>query len=315
VGRFHGSFLPLGEDLQQEDVAETLRGGRHQRKETVMHLERFAADDGCTMRVQVSGHGPAIVLLHEWASSHRVWEPIAHRLIDRFTIYRWDARGHHGHGDETLISRSSISVERMADDLANLLDQFQLERPTVVGHSMGALTLWAYVARHGCGRLGRIGVIDQSPHLVTDADWRLGIYGDWSEARDQAFVAAMRADFVTAVIELISFGLNERARQRYETGHPSIERLRTYLDMLDRAPLIEVWTTLSRADFRPVLPTITVPALLVYGSESNFYPPPTGPWVRNAIPRAELIVYEGSDHSPHIGQPDRFVADLLQFAA
>ena len=203
----------------------------------------------------------------------------------------------------------------MADDLRNLLDHFRLERPTVVGHSMGALTLWAYIARHGCERLGRIGVIDQSPRLVTDADWRLGIYGDWDEARDRAFVAAMRADFVTAVIELVSFGLNERARRRYQEGHPSIERVRTYLAMLDRAPLIEVWTTLSRADFRPVLPTIGVPALLVYGTDSNFYPPATGPWVRDAIPSAELLVYEGADHSPHVGQPDRFAADLARFAA
>jgi non-heme chloroperoxidase len=280
-----------------------------------MRLERFEADDGCMMRVQVAGHGPPIVLLHEWASSHRVWEPIAHRLADRFSVYRWDARGHHGHGDETLISPSPVSVERMADDLGNLLEHFRLERPTVVGHSMGALTLWAYIARHGCDRLGGIGVIDQSPRLVTDDDWRLGIYGELDEARDQAFVAAMRADFVTAVVELVSFGLNPRARRRYQEGHPSIERVRTYLAMLDRAPLIEVWTTLSRADFRPVLPRIGVPALLVYGSESNFYPPATGPWVRDAVPFAELLVYEGADHSPHVAQPDRLAADLAQFAS
>jgi non-heme chloroperoxidase len=72
-----------------------------------MRLERFEADDGCMMRVQVAGHGQPIVLLHEWASNHRVWEPIAHRLADRFSVYRWDARGHHGHGDETLISPAS----------------------------------------------------------------------------------------------------------------------------------------------------------------------------------------------------------------
>src|SRR5512132_2754810 len=126
-------------------------------EETAMRLERFAANDGCMIRVQVGGHGPPIVLLHEWASNHRVWEPIAHRPADPFTVYRWDARGHHGHGDETLISPSPVSVERMADDLANLLEHFRLKRPTVGGHSMGALTLWAYIARHGCDRLGRIG--------------------------------------------------------------------------------------------------------------------------------------------------------------
>jgi non-heme chloroperoxidase len=58
-----------------------------------------------------------------------------------------------------------------------------------------------------------------------------------------------------------------------------------------------------------------VPALLVYVSESNFYPPATGPWVRDAVPFAELLVYEGADHSPHVAQPDRFAADLAQFAS
>ena len=281
-----------------------------------MRLERFSAEDGEEIRVQVGGHGPAIVLLHEWASSHRIWEPIAHRLTDRFTVYRWDARGHCGHGDaHPPASGRPVTVERMADDLRDLLDHFRLERPVIVGHSMGALTLWAYIARHGCGRLDRIGVIDQSPRLITDADWRLGIYGDWSHARDQAFVDAMRGDFVGAVIQLISFGLNGRARWRYDTGHPSIERLRTYFGMLDPVPLIEVWPTLSAADFRPTLPAISVPALLVYGTESNFYPPPTGPFVRDAIPSAELLVYEGADHSPHVGEPDRFAADLARFVS
>ena len=44
-----------------------------------------------------------------------------------------------------------------------------------------------------------------------------------------------------------------------------------YLRMLHREPLIEVWTTLTGADFRPVLPSIDIPALLVYGDESNFF--------------------------------------------
>jgi hypothetical protein len=84
-------------------------------------------------------------------------------------------------------------------------------------------------------------VIDESPR-ITDSAWQLGIYCDWSETRDQAFVAAMRAGFVNGLIEFVSFGLNQRAWQRYQEGHPSIERVRTYLAMLDRVPPIEVWT-------------------------------------------------------------------------
>ena len=281
-----------------------------------MQLHRFAADDGEEIRVQVAGSGPPLVLLHEWASSHRVWEPIAHRLIDRFTVYRWDARGHHGHGEPLPPpSGRPVSVERMADDLACLLRHFRLDRPVVVGHSMGALTLWCYIARHGHQALRRIGFIDQSPRLVTDADWKLGIYGDWSPARDAQFVAHMRSDFVDAVVRLVCCGLNERARIRYQSSHAGIERMRTYLGMLDQAPLIEVWQTLSPVDFRPLLPAIPVPALLVYGSASNYYPPATGPFVRDALPDARLFVYENTDHSPHVAQPERFAEDLAAFAA
>jgi pimeloyl-ACP methyl ester carboxylesterase len=281
-----------------------------------LQLDRFAADDGAEMRVQVAGDGPPIVLLHEWTSSHRVWEPIAHRLIDRFTIYRWDARGHHGHG-EALASAvpQSVTVERMADDLACLLDHYGLQQPVVVGHSMGALTLWAYVARHGCSRLRRVCIIDQSPKLTTDAGWHLGIYGDWPPERDAAFIEGLHADFVETVVRLVCCGLNERARTRLEEGHPGIARLRTYLGMLERAPLISVWQSLSRADFRPVLPALSVPALLVYGGESNYYLPETGPFVRSAIPDARLVMYEGADHSPHVAQPERFANDLAVFAA
>ena len=152
-----------------------------------MPLERLAADDGEEIRVQVDGHGPAIVLLHEWASNHRVWAPIAHRLCHHYTVYRWDARGHGGHGGWPPSGRPV--TDEHGGRPAELLDHFRLEHPMVVGHSMGALTPWTYIARYGCGMLGSIGDIDQSP----DHRRRLAArhHGDWSEARDQDFVAAM----------------------------------------------------------------------------------------------------------------------------
>jgi pimeloyl-ACP methyl ester carboxylesterase len=136
----------------------------------------FSADDGEEIRVQVNGHGPAIALPTS-GLNHRVWAPIAHRLCHRFTVYHWDARGHYGGHSEAPPPASGrpVSIERMSNDLRNLLHHFRLHCLVVVGHSMGALTIWAYIARHGCERLGRIGIIDQSSRLITDADWRLDI--------------------------------------------------------------------------------------------------------------------------------------------
>lgn len=273
-------------------------------------METVAAADGAEVRVRVSGEGPPLVLLHEWASSHRIWEPFAHHVADRFTVYRWDARGHGG-----ARPAAPVTLTAMADDLASVLAHYRLTDALAVGHSMGALTLWEYVRRHGCGRLAGLCIIDQSPKLITDDGWRLGIYGDWPAARDAAFLRDLTADFVGTVVGLIADGLNAAARRRLAAGEPALARLRTYLAHIDPAPMIEVWPTLSGADLRPALAAISVPTLLVYGGESNYYPGDTGRYVRDGIAGARLLVYEGCDHSPHVGQPARFVDDLIRFAA
>ena len=60
---------------------------------------------------------------------------------------------------------------------------------------------------------------------------------------------------------------------------------------------------------------IDVPALLIYGGDSNFYHRGTGQYVRARIRDAVLPVYEGTDHSPHQWDRERFVRDLKSFLA
>lgn len=274
-------------------------------------MQTFEASDGEHIHVAVSGSGPPMVLLHEWASNHRVWSGIARRLEAAFTLYLWDARGHAGH---RRFGTDGASVGRMAEDLGEMLSHFGLEKPLVVGHSMGALTAWEYIGRYGCQAIGRLCIIDQSPRLVTDADWSLGIYGGWTAARDAAFVDGLRSDFVETVLRLIAHGKNARARARYDAQDESMARLRAFLAVIEHEPLTEIWQSLAEADYRPVLPRIDVPTLLVYGSESNYYGVAVGRYVARRIPNAKLVVYEGADHSPHIAEPDRFADDVRTFA-
>jgi non-heme chloroperoxidase len=77
----------------------------------------------------------------------------------------------------------------------NLLDHYGLEKLAIVGHSMGALTLWQYIRDHGCDRLSHICIIDQSPKLVTDATWRNGIYGDFDAVSSQDLINELDRGF------------------------------------------------------------------------------------------------------------------------
>ncbi len=273
-------------------------------------MSHFLADDGAKIHLKISGEGTPIVMLHGWTASHQEWFPFLDDLHRRHRVYRWDARGHGGHA---LEGGAQPTVERMARDLANLLDHYQLENAVAVGHSMGALTLWQYIRDYGSRHLSKLCFIDQSPKLVTEAGWTHGIYGNFGQEKAGELMTLLEEDFAEGVLKLAAFGLNERAREKYLAGASGWERSRNALRSLEPSALISCWASLTAADYRDVLRRIDIPSMLVYGGESNFYRKETAQYVANEIPGAILHIYEGSDHSPHQWQRERFARELMHF--
>ena len=273
-------------------------------------MSHFFADDGAKIHLKISGEGLPVVMLHGWTSSHQEWFPFLGELEKKHRVFSWDARGHGGHAQE---EGTAPTAERMAKDLANLLEHYDLKTATAVGHSMGALTLWQYIRDFGTGRLSRLCFIDQSPKLMTDANWDHGIYGNFDTNKGAEMMAWLNDDFAEAVLKLTAYGLNARAREKYVAGASGWERSRASLRAQNPQPLIDCWASLTAADYRDVLSTIDVPSLLVYGGESNFYRNETARYVASQIPNAILHIYEGTDHSPHQWQRERFVRELIEF--
>lgn len=273
-------------------------------------MSHFLADDGEKIHVQIAGEGPPLIMLHGWTASHQEWFPFLAELTPLHQVFRWDARGHGGHA---LSRATEPTAQRMAQDLANLIEHYQLEGITVVGHSMGALTLWQYLRDFGSGRLAKVCFIDQSPKLLTDSTWEHGIYGAFNGDQAEQLLQLLEDDFAEGVLKLTAFGLNQRARQKYLDNAKGWERSRTALRAQVAKPLIACWQSLTAADYRDVLRQIDIPAMLVYGGESNFYRRETAHYVANQIPNAVLHIYEGTDHSPHQWQRERFIRDLMDF--
>jgi pimeloyl-ACP methyl ester carboxylesterase len=230
-------------------------------------------------------------------------------LTQGHQVYCPDARGHGGH---TLSVNQEPDVVRLARDLLNLLDYYGLEQAAVVGHSMGALTLWQFIRDFGCQRLSRICIIDQSPKLVTDATWTHGIYGNFDAVHSLQLINNLESDFAESVLRLIANGRNTRARESYERNSSGWQQVRQNLLGLDSPPLVAIWKSLIAADYRDVLASISVPTLLVWGAESNFYTEATAQYLLARIRSASLSCYENADHCPHFKDPQRFADELLQ---
>jgi 3-oxoadipate enol-lactonase len=91
---------------------------------------------GIRLAYQASGApgAPPMVLLHGLGERGASWAPVTARFADRFRVVAPDLRGH---GDSDW--PGSYSFQLMRDDVLGLLDELDLGRVTLVGHSMGAV--------------------------------------------------------------------------------------------------------------------------------------------------------------------------------
>lgn len=87
---------------------------------------------------------PAIVLLHGVTDSGLCWTHVARALENDYAIIMPDARGH-GQSDKAA---TSLAQENLAADVAGLIQALHLDRPYLLGHSMGGMTALTVAARY-----------------------------------------------------------------------------------------------------------------------------------------------------------------------
>lgn len=94
-----------------------------------------ATADTANTAYDVTGSGPALVLIHGVGLDRTMWGPLARRLAHRHTIVGYDLVGH----GESGRGRRGVSLEGFTDQLEHLLDHLKLDRVALAGFSLGAL--------------------------------------------------------------------------------------------------------------------------------------------------------------------------------
>jgi pimeloyl-ACP methyl ester carboxylesterase len=272
----------------------------------------FAAEDGQSIPVRVLGRGSPIVLVHGLGCSHRQWLPVARRLARRHRAFAWDCRGH----GRCRPVAGVITLARLGRDLGKLLEHFELPRAVLVGHSMGALAVMQYLHDHGTAGVAAVVLVDQSPRVVSDEQWPLGLFGSCSASMLQGLIAGARVDLAGTLAAEVEAVAGERLRPYLRADAALGRWLRRWLGRVEAAPLLDLAESLVAADFRHSLQRLDAPLLVVLGGRSAHYGGlPLDAWYRQAVPHAQVRIYPQAGHSPHYSEPARFADDLLQFIA
>src|SRR6266566_8784105 len=104
---------------------------------------RTASVDGVKLQYLTAGRGPAVLLLHGYAETSRMWRPLMPRLAEHFTVIAPDLPGIGG----SDIPKDGLDMKGAAIRIHDLVKRLGIEKAVVVGHDIGLMVAYAYAAQ------------------------------------------------------------------------------------------------------------------------------------------------------------------------
>ena len=99
--------------------------------------------EGLKLHYLSTGQGPAVILLHGYTQTSRMWRPIIPLLAEKFTVIVPDLPGI---GD-SAIPKDGLDMKTAAIRIHALAKSLGIEKARVVGHDIGLMVAYAYAAQ------------------------------------------------------------------------------------------------------------------------------------------------------------------------
>jgi pimeloyl-ACP methyl ester carboxylesterase len=261
-----------------------------------------------------AGSGPALLLLHGIGNNCQTWSGVIDRLAETHTVIAPDLLGH-GASDKP---RGDYSIAAYANGMRDLLSVLDIEKATVVGHSLGGgiALQFAYQFPERCERLALVGSGGLGPELSA---------GLRAATLPGAELVLTALTGVSGPLRMGFQGLNRigrmagwrRVRDLAEAGDAllalkDVEARRAFLRTL--RGVVDAHGQAVTALDRLYLAN-SIPMLVIWGSRDPIVPALHAETVRRLVPTARIDVFQGAGHWPHLDDPDRFCDVLLDFMA
>jgi pimeloyl-ACP methyl ester carboxylesterase len=258
--------------------------------------------EGSWIRYNVIGGGPPVLLVHGWLSSSRIWEQLAARLAQRFTVYTLDLSGF-GESDKHL---SGYGVRNGSRLLYAFCAHFGLTRTGVIGHDLGGDMAVKLAADHPdvVGRLALVATpadekqIDLPTPLLLATLPVLGpiVYtlGRLAQPVRKVWMRPFVADPRDLTEEVVE-----------DAGRSTPAAVSKTLNVARRE--------ISRGRLARQARIIKIPLLLIAGEEDQIVDPQAvGVWA-SSVDHAEVCLLDECGHLPMIERTAEFNAQILAF--
>lgn len=240
--------------------------------------------------LRTGGAGPPIVLLHGLTGSGACWTPIARALEADFDVVMPDARGHGG----SSAPDHGYRYDDLARDVLGLIAGLALDRPIVIGHSMGGMTA-AVVAARGAALRGLV-LIDPT---FLEPDRQREVYASDVAAQHRRLLDRDRAEVIAEL------------RARHPHRSDELVELQADARLATRAIAFDVLAP-PNPDYRELVRAIDTPTLLVVG-DHTVVTLAMAAELRERNARVQIARIEGAGHGLPFDQPARVGEVARQF--
>jgi pimeloyl-ACP methyl ester carboxylesterase len=247
---------------------------------------------------RTGGNKPPLVLAHGFTDSGLCWSRVAGALAGDYDVVMVDARGH----GKSARADAPFSSDDQADDLAGAIRALGLERPAVLGHSMGAATTALMAARY-----------PDVPRcvLLEDPPWFVGTPPGMDEPGENPWFTWLRTVHKLSYNDLYEGCKSDNPGWDDAECGPWAESKQQF----DVRVLDFVHHTMTH-DWRGVIPGIICPLLLITGDSAKrgaVVTPEAAEAIRSLAQHGQLAHIPDAGHSIHRDQFEPFIAAVRAF--
>jgi len=238
-------------------------------------------------------YGKPLVFIHGFPDSWNSFRLVLNEFSSSFHAYAIDL---HGFGDSSKPERGFL-IEDFAEDIIGFLDALNIEKASIVGHSMGS-----FVAQ-------RVALL--YPERVE----KLVLVGSASKGKGNT-VLTEALEIVNTLQEPIGTDFITEFQSGTTEKNVSVEFFNSIIQESLKAPL-RVWKEslkgLTEVDYSKELSNIKHHTQIVWGVHDSIFPKEEQEILVNTIPNATLSVYQNAGHSLNWEEPKTFSNGLEQF--
>lgn len=262
--------------------------------------------NGLNHYYEQSGEGPSLVFIHGAFGDAHLWDPQWEHFSDRYSLLRYDLRGHGRTGASDL---DRYTMATYADDLVSLLDALKIDSPVICGLSWGGGIAQVFALRYP-QRLSGLVLAGSTASMSISLGEKVLRYVLFPRAAMMLVIRTLsREQYVNFSLWLANLTLGKRWLNMDDR---TLKYIRQSMLQINRGEYLKIWDAIYAFDLQP-LEKIRCPTLVLSGERDTKMVLRHAQEILRRIPGAESRVLPAAYHALTLEQPQAFNQMLGEF--